>query len=516
MTTKEISVLAIFLFIFLSATAQSDTLDRFYKYRNGFVIEKIEREHIPLDGNNVKMIPFRVDNLFGFVKKDNKQKWVIQPEFEQVFAVYEEGAIVKKGYGYGLISEAGEWLIPPYYQNLIKEKDIFHGIIEGVIDTTLPEKYNSSILNQYFNVKGEFLFSQMAHDQQSFVGDDTLAWFRYGTRYHIRGKSGKLHKDFSFQENQRFVGVCDNLLVFGKSEDSVYYYFAYDLNNKLIFKTPVFNDRLEGIHRLSENLFGLIESDANYYFCDSLGETKSFGVFSYALGFFQSDYAFFNRDLIVVSDFETLLQGVINKKGEVLVEFKYKYIGEYINDLAFCISSEGKKLFIDNKGIIIQDVTNLFTNDAFEHSLQTLQEHIKFSEGLCIGVDYIRLKGDTSKGEENEYINPDSTYFFYFNIKGSIELEMNSDIVFVGYFSEGLAPAVNSKGKLGFIDKKGKWIILPEYELAMAGAYPFPYLVVPQFIGGYAYIKSFKGYIDKNGNKYFSGKRMKDHYDFSH
>jgi hypothetical protein len=75
---------------------------------------------------------------------------------------------------------------------------------------------------------------------------------------------------------------------------------------------------------------------------------------------------------------------------------------------------------------------------------------------------------------------------------------------------------VNKDAKLGFVNKQGKWVVPPIYEIALAGAYPMPYLVVPQFIGGYAYIKAFKGYVDRNGVPYFSGKRMQDHYDFSH
>jgi hypothetical protein len=50
----------------------------------------------------------------------------------------------------------------------------------------------------------------------------------------------------------------------------------------------------------------------------------------------------------------------------------------------------------------------------------------------------------------------------------------------------------------------------------MAGGYPIAYLVVPEFVNGFAYMQSYKGYIDKNGKKYYAGKRMKDHFNFSH
>lgn len=123
-----------FIFLFLSiliivrfANAQTDTISRFYQYNTEVVFDRIEREHIPLDGKKVEMIPFRKDNLFGFVAKENPDNWLIKPEFDQVFAVSENGAIVKKGQGYGLVNASGNWIISPYYENLIPELELYHG-----------------------------------------------------------------------------------------------------------------------------------------------------------------------------------------------------------------------------------------------------------------------------------------------------------------------------------------------------------------------------------------------------
>jgi hypothetical protein len=117
---------------------------------------------------------------------------------------------------------------------------------------------------------------------------------------------------------------------------------------------------------------------------------------------------------------------------------------------------------------------------------------------------------------KHPYHDLDSIHFVYVDKNGKVQLTLPTSIVFVGVFSEGLAPAINKGRQLGFVDKTGNWAIAPEFELTLAGAYPMPYVVTPQFIGGYAYIKAFKGYIDKKGNKYFGGERMEDHYNFSH
>jgi len=107
-------------------------------------------------------------------------------------------------------------------------------------------------------------------------------------------------------------------------------------------------------------------------------------------------------------------------------------------------------------------------------------------------------------------------YYAYADRQGKMKLVMPDSIIFTGPFSEGLAPVVSSGGKLGFIDTTGAVAIPFRYELAVAGGYPFPEIVIPKFDHGFAYLKAFKGYIDSAGNEYFSGRQEKDHYNFSH
>ena len=100
-------------------------LSRYYSIDYHVMIDRFDREHVQLNANEVKMIPFRDGPLYGFVKKGNKDKWCIKPRFEQVFAIYQEGAIVKdttKGFHYGLINEKGKYVIEPLYKNLLQRK----------------------------------------------------------------------------------------------------------------------------------------------------------------------------------------------------------------------------------------------------------------------------------------------------------------------------------------------------------------------------------------------------------
>lgn len=99
-------VISIFGLVFAAVCyAQNDTLQRYYQVDFHQDIDNFEREHEPIDGNVVPMIPFRQGKLFGFVSPGNPDSFVITPRFEQVYGVYEFGAIVKDtNYRYGFIN----------------------------------------------------------------------------------------------------------------------------------------------------------------------------------------------------------------------------------------------------------------------------------------------------------------------------------------------------------------------------------------------------------------------------
>ena len=127
-----------------------------------FDSDEFAKEHIPLDGNKVKMIPYRVSKRFGFVSNDSKYKWLIKPQFEQVFAVYKEGAIVLDTLKrYGMVRPDGSVLIPFEYFQIIKEGDLYCAKTirddskspEG-IPTISPDDYERSsycLLYDYYN-----------------------------------------------------------------------------------------------------------------------------------------------------------------------------------------------------------------------------------------------------------------------------------------------------------------------------------------------------------------------------
>ncbi len=515
------------LFIALSGKAQEmveglpvyhpDSFEIHYQTNFNLSIDKFEREHLDIDGDEVDYIPFRQDELFGFVKKGKPNKWVIQPRYAQVFTALPDVAIVKDtSFGYGIIDYNGAYLCAPGYTNIIPEGSVLQGIYYGATDSALnlTENYNSCYYVHYFDTKGNFLFEEAVHDKGRFTAIDTLAWFRFGLTYSIRSTSGRLVKQFRHSDTVEFIGVSNNLLVFRRGQDENSYYTLETPEGIVVTSLPLNEGWLYGIMELSPNLFGLIGNDGEYYFCDSLGNPYGFGSYTWAIGFFSGNPEFFMTENFRVSDRNTGKYGMINRNGDTLIDFEYSYLSTYVNDYAFGVRND-TSYFIDKDGNHVFAKAHLHRFMQKHHG-SILRRDIGFYDDLCLAEDYKVMEYVNEEGETRNYIDEDSTYFFYIDIKGNKKLELPTTIRFAGVFNNGLAPAADKDYKLGFVNKKGQWVIAPRYELTMAGAYPFPYLVIPEFNGGYAYIKAFKGYIDKKGNEYFSGKRLQDHYDFSH
>ena len=511
---------------------QTDTLEQYYSVDFHQDIDKFEREHEQLNGKTAAVIPFRDGRLFGFVKPGRPGKFIIEPQFEQVYGVYKHGAIVKDtNHGYGFVNFKGEYIIPPYFSNLFKEGNMFHGSFYTHVDSSfgLPESYNSCFAHYYYNLNGNLLFSELTHELKSFIEGDSLAIFRFGPTYHIRSNTGRLVKEIRIDSTYDLVGISDNLIITKSEPDSNwhYTYTAKTAEGEIQFTLKINHGYLDGVYWLGPNHFGLLGRNGDYYFCDSNGVSTGYGSYSNSIGMIHSYAEYFNQQHFIVQSEESELFGIVDRNGKAITDFKYTRIFPFVNGRCFArVKSEmvringrltetnrySQVVTIDKNGI--ETVYNNMYPDVEQY--QTLFTPPGFHDGLLLSKDYKIVKGDPGTIVGYAYKDFDSAYYVYIDIKGKTKVELPTTIVFAGVFDEGLAPAMNKERQLGFINKKGKWAIKPEYELAVAGAYPFPYIVTPQFIGGYVYIKAFKGYIDKKGNKYFGGERMKDQYDFSH
>lgn len=483
-----------------------DSIVNFYYYDHELLMEDLSREHIPLDGKEVSMIPYRQDELYGFVSKRNGD-WIVKPGFDGVFAVYKEGAIVKTGEAYGFVDTTGK-LLYTGYSNLFKEGNLYHGMFVAIGDSSLPEAYRQYIHNDYFSEKGKLLFTQKAHVQSTFQNNDSLAYFRYGKMITVRGRSGKIWMKSRVSVVKTFTGIYNNLLVYRSVLDGRVHYSAYTASNKPVFSIPLNFDAIAGPTQISANLFGFM-AQGGIYFSDAKGTIKPYGLSEIPNRNDWNDY--FKSKQFSVEHFRMKKYGVIDNTGKILVPFTYKYLQDYTNNMALFMDSTGNKGLVGRDGKI-----KMYVNDESLKASEMLGKPLGFYEGLSLYEEKCLLKQVDEKGSEYFYTDEDSSCYRYVDSSGKTVLDLKSKYRVAGQFRDGLAPVLDQKGNFGFIDKSGKEVISPEFEAMMAGGYPIAYLVVPEFINGYAYIKSYKGYIDKSGKKYYGGKRMQDHYNFSH
>lgn len=513
------------LFPCLQLLSQSDTMAQFYWPNNSLQIERIEREHLPLNGTVACMIPFRQDSLFGFVEKEAPHNWLLEPQFRQVFSVYQAGAVVMdQNEYYGLINPKGEWLIEPFCDQILKESDVYHGMLFWVQDTLpdLPEMYNSGIVNYYVDEAGKYLFTEFAHDMGGFNQVDTLAWFRKGSNYRIRGKHGELLQEFKYDADKEFVGIYNNQLIFRRETSDdwnyEYTYTGYTIAGEQSFSFTCAED-LEAIIELSPGFFICSSDQLNWGFRNAEGEE-----YLYEYVFDEITYLYQGPDIYSMNYFPVVRpyghdfgreMGLIDRSGKEVIPIIYRYVDEPVDGVAFRLSHESNGLgqFSDTNGQMI--VNKFLHSDDLLDIFRLLGKPVGFYDGLIPLSNYVDHV-DTLENGELEYWVDDQVYYYYVNSALEQVVVLDTGYIFAGLFSEGLAPVVNTKGKLGFVNKTGKLVIDPLYSLSWAGEYPVPVLVVPEFKGGFAYIKSFKGYIDRTGKAFFAGEQLQDHYDFSH
>ena len=492
-----------------------------YQIQNEIYDHKFYREHLPLDGAIAGAIPFRQDSLYGFVDKRTKE-WLVKPRFSQVFAVYESSAIVEEKEGpyggsssYGLVDLRGNYLIAPHFGELYREGEIYHGLASAS-DPKVERESNSFIYNAYFSPEGKLLIALQSHDWATFLPEDSIAWSRYGPEYTVFGRSGTILKKFAVADERLFLGVFRNTLVFAeapRTEEQAY--VGYNLKGKELWRLR-WTEQVTAVVQMSANAFGVLSEDG-FFILDGESNVADWGIQNDAVGFgFDGIFPQLNAlELIPVCHFETEKWGFVNRQGRLVIPCKYRYAGNFYNGEAPVEdSATGLIGFINTRGKMV--VPPFMPADNLEE-LETLDAQPRFGEGLC------RVQLPVTTIENGSTIYHDTGrgglpyYYAYFNRAGRQQFRLPDGIVFASNFASGRAPVVVGKARdLGFTDTTGKLVIAAKYETAMAGAYPFPQVVMPEFKGGYAYLKAWKGYVGADGYEYFSGKRVEDHYDFSH
>ncbi|MCZ4245914.1 WG repeat-containing protein [Pedobacter punctiformis] len=206
--------------------------------------------------------------------------------------------------------------------------------------------------------------------------------------------------------------------------------------------------------------------------------------------------------------------GLINTNGEWVVAPEYESIGNYNNGYYLASIKENDYL-IDEKGKV------LIKADGFDISWNL------FSEGLLSIHDYSKGFGFKDVNDnwiiEPKYVfssdfseglasaSMDGKKRIYIDKKGKTVLSLSDEIDYAGNFNAGLAPARINK-KYGFIDKKGIFVIPPQFD--NASDFSEGYAVV--FIGEKCFFINNRAEIQTNLKTYEDALKFENGYALVH
>lgn len=204
--------------------------------------------------------------------------------------------------------------------------------------------------------------------------------------------------------------------------------------------------------------------------------------------------------------------GFLNGCGEWVIEPTYEFVQNFRSNRAYIVTLEGERHFINPDGKIIFSMTDM--------EIQTT-----FSDGIAILLD--------RKTKEWVFIDTDNRELFRME---NIE-ECKSPYEFPypqQTCSEGKI-ALKTKGKWGFIDANGKWVIQPQFEDVLSfsenmaaaklhGKWGYinetgTWIIYPQFENVHQYSEGLAGvklnntwrFIDKNGRAAFPMEFVQEH-----
>lgn len=186
--------------------------------------------------------------------------------------------------------------------------------------------------------------------------------------------------------------------------------------------------------------------------------------------------------------------GFVNQDGRVVINFDYYSAGEFSEGFArISFSKNGKEGFIDSKGKIavqpkfdrafpfyngrakveIGNELRFITQDGDFLQTPQLLEARNFSEGLAPA----RIRGHGARDELWGYLSTD----------GCIAIQPRFQ--FAGDFRDGLAVVVTD-GKLGYIDKAGKFVIPAKFDVPVPFTrsmhkFEFSNNLAPVFVNGF-------------------------------
>lgn len=473
-------------------------------------VEPIRLQNITSDLMYEKsVLTYEQDGKFGLINFEGKQ--ITKNIYESIEGLpYKEGELLVKQDGkYGVINIKGNKLIDIKYDKI--SVDGYYTSDEGykysgyVISNTTDEGYRYG----YINYNGKLLLEPEYNELSRVLGVDDRE-----NAYILCAKNGqygvmKNDEELILNEYQSIeYDESNELFTLEKSKK----YGIADLNGKIIVPTEYNQIDITGIYLYAQNSQGITVYDTS-------GTQANINTDVAILNTGNEKYK------IRIDNSEGTKYGVINDKGEQVIEEKYNYL-EYLFDNYFIVSNEESKLGVidddDNVKIEIKydslqkiDGTNIIK--AITNSDNATKLYSKNMVEVCNMVNaiittennYIKISNDTDvkyfdkEGKElkNIEVYPNNTLFAnkvdnkwgFVNKDGNTIVEAIYDEV--TEFNEYGFAGIMKDNKWGVVNSNGEVVLEPTYTLNEN--------VIPYFIGKYYRVEYGFGeyyYTDLNNN----------------
>lgn len=202
--------------------------------------------------------------------------------------------------------------------------------------------------------------------------------------------------------------------------------------------------------------------------------------------------------------------GIMDENGKILIEAKFDNIGYkfQFNNIRTCYRKDNKSstedieyipVCINKKWGFIDENGKILIEPKFE-SVYNFYDGLGYVSIKDENIDKTKAyKRPTYSYYDGEDHNDDSAYYKWGVIDKKGNWIIKPDFNFIYEFSEDLA-YVNKEGKFGYINKKGEWVITPQFEQKSS----LDEICPTYFENGFAEVFKDKklNLIDKMGNIY--------------
>ncbi len=442
--------------------------------------------------------------------------------------MYEKSVLrYEKDGKYGIINFDGKVLTKPIYNEintlqskegeLVVNKDGKIGVINIKGKELIKPEYDEISIDEYYTNENKY------RNSGYIVGIKTEEGYRYG---YINNK-GKKILDMNFNKIKRVVQIEDDenaYLICAKNGkygvikndktiiENEYQSIEYDKNNKIFI---IEKSKKYGVANIKGEIIVPIQYDqiditGIYLYAKNDQGTTVYNNNGSQVNI-DSNIVILNTDnekyKIKINNKQGTKYGVINEKGEQLIEEKYNYI-RYLYDNYFMVSYENGKLGVldDDENVKIEldkdsfqqlQDTQLIQTSVSES--KTVQLYSKTFEKICemqnatvdVEDEYIRIYNDNEikyfnkEGKELKntevyknnklFVQSNENKYGFADKEGNLVVECQYDKAYE--FNEYGFAAVMKDGKWGVINEEGEQIVNPIYDLSEQSE--------PSFIGQY-------------------------------